>query len=168
MCEPILFDYTDNNFIGVVFRPATVCGYAPRQRLDLSVNILTNLAIRNNEITVFGGEQLRPNLHVQDYAELCNILITCDDNLISNEIFNCGYENKSIMEIAKDVKKVVEEKTDYKKVISLKVTHSDDKRSYHINSDKIKNKLGFVPKRSIANAVDGLFNAFFTIYYLTV
>lgn len=160
LCEPILFDYTDNNFIGVVFRPATVCGYAPRQRLDLSVNILTNLAIRNNEITVFGGKQLRPNLHVQDYAELCNLLITCDDNLISNEIFNCGYENKSIMEIAKDVKKVVEEKTDYKKLISLKVTTSDDNRSYHINSDKIKNKLGFVPKRSIKNAVDGLFNAF--------
>ena len=109
LCEPILFDYTDDNFIGVVFRPATVCGYAPRQRLDLSVNILTNLAIRNNEITVFGGKQLRPNLHIQDYAELCKTLISCDDNLISNEIFNCGYENKSIIEIAQDVKNVVEE-----------------------------------------------------------
>ena len=107
LCEPILFDYTDDNFIGVVFRPATVCGYAPRQRLDLSVNILTNQLLEIMKLQSL-GKQLRPNLHIQDYAELCKTLI-CDDNLISNEIFNCGYENKLIIEIAQDVKNVVEE-----------------------------------------------------------
>ena len=74
MCEPLLFKHTDENFTGVVFRPATVCGYAPRQRLDLSVNILTNHAINKGEITVFGGEQLRPNLHIkimQIYVNCC-------------------------------------------------------------------------------------------------
>jgi len=160
LCEPILLKHTDQNFTGVIFRPATVCGYAPRQRLDLSVNILTNLAVRKDEITVFGGEQLRPNLHVNDYAELCSILIDANDDLVANEIFNCGYENRSIMNIAKDVKKVIEERSDFKKSISLKVSSSDDKRSYHINSDKIAAKLGFAPRRNIKNAVEGLLSAF--------
>ena len=70
MCEPLLLKHTDNQFEGVIFRPATVCGYSPRQRLDLSVNILTNLAINKNKITVFGGDQLRPNLHILDYCDL--------------------------------------------------------------------------------------------------
>ena len=73
MCEPLLLKHTSNDFEGVIFRPATVCGYAPRLRLDLSVNILTNHAINNNKITVFGGDQLRPNLHVQDYCEAITI-----------------------------------------------------------------------------------------------
>lgn len=160
MCEPILTKHTDSNFIGVTFRPATVCGYAPRQRLDLSVNILTNLAVMNNEITVFGGEQLRPNLHVNDYAELCNLLLNADDDLIADEIFNCGYENKSIMDIALDVQKIVSSKFTDRNSVDIKVSDSDDKRSYHINSDKILNKLGFAPKLSISDAVNDLCNAF--------
>ena len=73
MCEPLLRKHTDDGFIGVIFRPATVCGYAPRQRLDLSVNILTNHAVNANKITVFGGSQLRPNLHVQDYCDVVKL-----------------------------------------------------------------------------------------------
>lgn len=160
MCEPILKKHTDSNFIGVTFRPATVCGYAPRQRLDLSVNILTNLAVRNNVITVFGGEQLRPNLHVNDYADLCDLLLNADDDLIADEIFNCGYENKSIMDIALDVQKIVSSKFPDRKSVDIKISDSDDKRSYHINSDKILNKLGFAPKLSISDAVNDLCNAF--------
>ncbi|MGB8048088.1 MAG: SDR family oxidoreductase, partial [Pseudolabrys sp.] len=93
MCEPLLLKHTDDKFVGVIFRPATVCGYAPRLRLDLSVNILTNHAITNNKITVFGGSQLRPNLHVQDYADLCKLLLTAPSEKIANQIFNCGYQN---------------------------------------------------------------------------
>ena len=93
LCEPILFKHTDKNFDGVVFRPATVCGYAPRQRLDLSVNILTNFAINKNFIKVFGGDQLRPNLHIKDYCEAVEILINADKEKIKNQIFNVGYEN---------------------------------------------------------------------------
>src|SRR6201991_1551819 len=107
MCEPLLFKHTDQNFVGVAFRPATVCGYAPRLRLDLSVNILTNHAVTNNKITVFGGSQLRPNLHVQDYADLCKLVLVAPTEKIANQIFNCGYQNMSIMEIAHMVKKVV-------------------------------------------------------------
>lgn len=160
MCEPLLTKHTNDKFIGVTFRPATVCGYAPRQRLDLSVNILTNLAVRNNIITVFGGEQLRPNLHVNDYADLCNVLLNADDNLIADEIFNCGYENKTIMNIARDVKKIVSNKYPNRDKVKLKVSENDDKRSYHINSDKIFQKLGFAPKLSIDEAVSGLCDAF--------
>jgi nucleoside-diphosphate-sugar epimerase len=93
MCEPLLKKHTDESFVGVTFRPATVCGYAPRQRLDLSVNILTNHAVTNRKILVFGGSQLRPNLHVQDYCDLCQLLLEADDAKIADEIFNCGYQN---------------------------------------------------------------------------
>ena len=126
MCEPILFKHTDKNFIGVVYRPATVCGYRPRQRLDLSVNILTNLAINKGNITVFGGSQLRPNLHIQDYADLCKVLLEASDEKIANEIFNCGYENMSIMEIAETVKKVVAEEFPNKDEISISYTKDGD------------------------------------------
>ena len=160
LCEPILFKYTDADFVGVIYRPATVCGYGPRQRLDLSVNILTNLAVNKGNITVFGGSQLRPNLHIQDYADLCKVLLDAPDEKIANQIFNCGYENMSIMEIAKTVKKVVAEQFPDKNEISIEVTPSDDLRSYHINSDKIKNVLGFKPKYSVEDAIRDLCQAF--------
>jgi len=111
MCEPLLFKHTDDNFVGVVFRPATVCGYGPRQRLDVSVNILTNHAINKGEITVFGGAQLRPNLHIQDYCDLCKRLLELPDDKIAGGIYNCGFQNQSIMDIAKIVQRVVEEES---------------------------------------------------------
>lgn len=160
LCEPILFKHTDQNFVGVIYRPATVCGYGPRQRLDLSVNILTNLAVNKGNITVFGGSQLRPNLHVQDYADLCMALLEAPDEKIANEIFNCGYENMSIMEIAKTVKKVVAEEFSDKDEIGIEVTPSDDLRSYHINSDKVTEVIGFKPKYSVEDAIRGLCHAF--------
>ena len=160
MCEPILFKYTDNNFEGVVFRPATVCGYAPRLRLDLSVNILTNHAVINNKIKVFGGNQLRPNLHIQDYCDCVDLLINADKSKIKNEIFNVGYQNLSISSLSQIVKKVVENEFAEKDEIKIETTSSDDNRSYHINSDKIKNALGFQPKYTIEDAVKELCDSF--------
>ena len=160
LCEPILFKHTDKNFDGVVFRPATVCGYAPRQRLDLSVNILTNFAINKNFIKVFGGDQLRPNLHIIDYCEAVEILINADNEKIKNQIFNVGYENMSIGDLAALVKGVVEKEFPKKNKIEIIKTSSDDNRSYHINSDKIERILGFKPKRSIELAVKDLCDAF--------
>jgi nucleoside-diphosphate-sugar epimerase len=160
MCEPLLLKHTDDRFVGVVFRPATVCGYAPRLRLDLSVNILTNHAVTNNKITVFGGSQLRPNLHVQDYADLCKLLLVAPTEKIANQIFNCGYQNMTIMEIAHMVKKVVEQELPQKAPIDIVTTPTDDNRSYHINSDKIKKTLGFAPKHTIEEAVRDLCRAF--------
>ena len=160
LCEPLLLKHTDDRFVGVIFRPATVCGYAPRLRLDLSVNILTNHAVTNNKITVFGGSQLRPNLHVQDYADLCKLLLVAPTEKIANQIFNCGYQNMSIMEIAHMVKKVVEQEFPQKAPIDIVTTPTDDNRSYHINSDKIKKTLGFAPKHTIEAAVRDLCRAF--------
>lgn len=160
MCEPILFKYTDDNFEGVIFRPATVCGYAPRLRLDLSVNILTNHAVINNKIKVFGGDQLRPNLHIQDYCDCVELLINADKSKIKNEIFNVGYQNLSISNLSQIVKKVVEKEFPEKNQIEIETTSSDDNRSYHINSDKIKNILGFQPKYTIEDAVKELCDSF--------
>jgi nucleoside-diphosphate-sugar epimerase len=158
MCEPYLLNNTDNNFIGTIFRPATVCGYAPRMRLDLSVNILTTHAIVKNKILVFGGNQLRPNLHVQDYCDAVFELINAEDKKIKNQIFNIGYENLSIINIAKLVKKIVEK--EFKKEISIEVQESNDNRSYHINSDKIFNVLGFKPNKNLEFAVKELCQKF--------
>jgi nucleoside-diphosphate-sugar epimerase len=160
MCEPLLLKHTDEDFIGAIFRPATVCGYGPRLRLDLSVNILTNHAVNNNRIMVFGGSQLRPNLHIQDYADACKLLLTAPHSKIQNQVFNVGSQNLSIMDIAKLVKEVVEAAYPSKGRLPIEVTESNDLRSYHINSDKIKNILGFVPKYSVQDAVNGLCAAF--------
>jgi nucleoside-diphosphate-sugar epimerase len=160
MCEPLLLKHTDDRFVGVIFRPATVCGYSPRQRLDLSVNILTNHAVNKGRITVFGGAQLRPNLHVQDYADLCKLLLTAPDDRVANQIFNCGVQNMSIMDIAHTVKRVVEEQFPEKTSIPIDVTTSDDPRSYHINSDKLKKALGFQATRTVEDAIRDLCAAF--------
>ena len=160
ICEPLLLKHTDENFEGVIFRPATVCGFAPRQRLDLSVNILTNFAVNKGMIKVFGGNQLRPNLHVLDYCDAVEVLIESESEKIKNQIFNIGYQNLSILEIANLVKKVVEKEFPEKEEINIIKEKSDDNRSYHINSDKIKNFLNYSPKRSIENAVQDLCKAF--------
>tara|TARA_B100001540_G_scaffold316734_1_gene347411 strand:- start:609 stop:1616 length:1008 start_codon:yes stop_codon:yes gene_type:complete len=160
LVEPILLNTLSNTFEGVIFRPATVCGYAPRQRLDLSVNILTNFAFNKSFIKVFGGDQLRPNLHIDDYCDTIDLFLNAEKKIINKEIFNVGYQNLSINEIAQKVKKIVEKKTDRKNDIKIIKSKSDDKRSYHINSDKIKKMLGYSPKRSIELAVDDLCSAF--------
>lgn len=160
MCEPLLFKHMDENFTCVTIRPATICGYAPRLRLDLSVNILTNHAITNNKIMVFGGEQLRPNLHIQDMCNLYCMLLKVDKEIIQGQVFNAGYENMSIRRIADVVKKVVENEFPEKPEISIEVTSSDDNRSYHINSGKIKKHLGFQPQFTVEDAVRDLCRAF--------
>lgn len=160
MCEPLLFKHTGPDFVGVVFRPATLCGYAPRQRLDLSVNILTNHAVTNNRITVFGGAQMRPNLHVQDYCDAVKLLMTAPADQIANQVFNVGFQNMSIADLAVLVKGVVEQVFPEKAPIEIVATPSDDTRSYHINSDKIRAVLGFNPRFTIEDAVRDLCEAF--------
>jgi len=159
-CEPKLFSEADKNFDTVVFRPATVCGYSPRQRLDVSVNILTNLAVNTNKITVFGGSQRRPNIHIQDYIEVVKLLITAPSDKIQKQIFNVGNENLTIYSIAEIVKKVVLRNFPEKKDLTISQTSSDDNRSYHINSDKIEKSLGFRATRTIEDAVQELCDAF--------
>src|SRR5215468_5623346 len=160
MCEPLLKKHTDAAFTGVIFRPATVCGHSPRQRLDLSVNILTNHAVNLGKITVFGGSQLRPNLHIQDYCDAVQLLLTAPADKVQNEIFNVGYQNLSLMEIAELVRRVIAEEMPDRKTVDIVTTPTDDVRSYHINSDKIKRVLGYTPRHTIEDAVRELCQAF--------
>ncbi|MDA9990841.1 SDR family oxidoreductase [Paracoccaceae bacterium] len=160
MCEPVLNSHGDDNFTVTSFRPATVCGYAPRLRLDLSVNILTNHAITHSEIKVFGGMQMRPNLHIQDYCDAIKLLIKAPRKTIHQNVFNVGFQNMTIKDLAIVVKKVVLEEFPEKNKIDIVTTHSDDIRSYHINSQKIYNTLGFRPKHTIEDAVRSLCAAF--------
>jgi nucleoside-diphosphate-sugar epimerase len=160
MCEPLLWKHHSPQFVCVTIRPATLCGYAPRQRLDLSVNILTNHAINAGKITVFGGSQKRPNLHVQDMCDLYQLLLEVPDEKIAGQTFNAGFQNLSIMEIAQIVKRVVQQEFPEKGDIAIVTTPTDDIRSYHVNSDKIRRVLGFQPKRNIEDAVRDLCRAF--------
>ena len=154
LCEDVLLKKRSPGFVTVIFRPATVCGYSPRLRLDLSVNILTNHAYNNRKITVFGGEQMRPNIHIDDVVELYIRSLEWEDQAIDGEIFNAGYENYRIREIAEMVRNVVGSD------VAVVMTPTNDKRSYHISSDKIRNELGFTPNHSLENAINGLLEAF--------
>tara|TARA_Y100000590_G_scaffold18275_1_gene21740 strand:+ start:4855 stop:5835 length:981 start_codon:yes stop_codon:yes gene_type:complete len=153
-CEKILNKHISENFTPVVIRPATVCGYAPRQRLDVVVNILTNLAYHKRSISIYGGKQLRPNIHIKDMAHAYEVLINAPKSKVAGQIFNAGYENQTVLELANTVKKVV---GDDVKLIS---ETTDDNRSYHISSNKIKKTLGFETKYTIKDAVHDLKSAF--------
>jgi len=159
MCEPLLFKHMSDDFVCVTIRPATICGYSPRMRLDLSVNILTNHAVNHRKITVLGGAQLRPNLHIQDMADLYEMLLDVPSEQIQGQTFNAGYENMSIMNIAHTVKKVVEQEI-AGEPIEIEVAETNDPRSYHINSQKIERIIGFKPKRSVEDAIRDLCRAF--------
>ena len=160
MSEPLLLRHQSPEFTTVIIRPATICGYSPRMRLDLTVNILTNLAVNKGQITVFGGSQQRPNIHVEDIAELYVQLLETPKELIAGEIFNAAYQNNTVSELAEMVKKVVEQEMPEKAPITITTTTSNDLRSYHVSSRKIKEKLGYVPKRSVEDAIRGLCRAF--------
>ncbi len=153
-CEDVLLSQTNNNFLGCVTRPATVCGYSPRQRLDLVVNILTNFAFHKKKIKIFGGKQLRPNIHISDMVESYLVLIRSAENKIKDQVFNIGFENYSVETLAKMVKDNIGSE------VVLEFNKSDDNRSYHINSKKISNILGFKPKKSIDFAIKDLISAF--------
>ncbi|MGE3149959.1 MAG: NAD-dependent epimerase/dehydratase family protein, partial [Pseudorhodoplanes sp.] len=160
LCEPLLFKHQSDAFTCVTIRPATICGYAPRLRLDLSVNILTNHAVTNNKITVFGGSQMRPNLHIQDMCDLYALMLEVPNEPIAGQIFNVGHQNMTISAIADAVKGIVEGEFPQSNPIAIATTPSNDLRSYHVNSDKIARVLGFRPKYGVPDAVKDLCDAF--------
>ncbi len=160
MCEPVLLDAKAPGFVPVIVRPATICGYSPRQRLDLTVNILTNHAVNTGKITVFGGAQMRPNLHMQDMIDLYLLLLRIDDAPINGEIFNAAYQNYSVSETACVVREVVRAEMPEKGEIEIVTTPSDDIRSYHISSEKIRRVLGFTPRFKIEDGSRDLIKAF--------
>jgi nucleoside-diphosphate-sugar epimerase len=160
MCEPLLWKHMADDFTAVTIRPATVCGYSPRTRLDLSVNILTNHAVNKGTITVFGGLQMRPNLHIEDMVDAYQLMLTAPHEKIHGEVFNIGFENHSIADLARVVQRVVREEIPERGEVDIVTTPSDDNRSYHVNSDKIHRVLGYRPKRTIEDAIRDLSRAF--------
>ena len=153
-CEEILIASQSSEFTAVTIRPATVCGYSPRQRLDVVVNILTNLAYHKREISVFGGAQLRPNIHISDMVESYVVVLNAPIEDVAGKIYNAGYENQPVRELAETVRSVVGDD------VRLMTTPTDDNRSYHISSEKIRRELGFRAKHSIREAVIDLVKAF--------
>jgi nucleoside-diphosphate-sugar epimerase len=160
MCEPILLAEQSARFVPVIVRPATICGYSPRQRLDLTVNILTNHAVNAGRITVFGGTQMRPNLHIHDMVDLYLLLLDAPDAVVAGKIYNAGHQNYTVADTAQVVREIVAQKLPEKGEIPVVTTPSDDIRSYHICSEKIRQELGFVPKRTIEDGVRDLVDAF--------
>src|SRR6185437_14574751 len=160
MCEPLLLEAQSADFVPVIVRPATICGYSPRQRLDLTVNILTNHAVNAQRITVFGGAQMRPNLHMQDMVDLYALLLEVPDEVIAGQIFNAGYQNYSVAETAERIREVVMQVLPEKRDVPVVTTPSDDRRSFHLSSQKIQQKLGFTPQHTIEDAARDLVAAF--------
>lgn len=154
MCEEVLRRAREPGFVTLILRPATVCGYSPRLRLDLTVNILTNHAVNNRKITVLGGRQMRPNIHIEDVADLYVQSLEWADEKIDGKIFNAGYENHTVAQIAGIVRGQVGPD------VEIVSRPTNDLRSYHISSEKIKRELGFVPRRTIEDAVRDLVEAF--------
>jgi nucleoside-diphosphate-sugar epimerase len=137
-----------------------VCGYSPRQRLDLVVNILTAHAVVNGTIKVFGGAQTRPNMHVADVADLYELLLELPAEKIGGEVYNVGFENHTVADLAELVRKTVLDELPGREVIEIITTPSDDDRSYRITSEKVTRDLNFVPKRTIEDAIRELVRAF--------
>lgn len=159
LCEPLLHAQAGPNFTTLVIRPATVCGYSPRMRFDLSVNILTNHAVNRRKILVFGGVQTRPNIHIDDLTDLYVDLLDEPDARIAGQTFNAGYANRSINDLAALIGRTVEAELPGAP-IEVETRPTDDLRSYHVNSQKIADVLGFRPRRTIEDAVRDLCRGF--------
>lgn len=154
MCEEVLMKERAPGFAVLTVRPSTVCGYSSRLRLDVVVNILANNAINTREIKVFGGEQMRPNLHIDDMVRLYVEALGWPSEKIDGKIYNVGYHNFRVREIAEMVRNVVGPD------VEIITTPTDDNRSYHVSSARIQRDLGFSAQHSLEDAVRDLQNAF--------
>ena len=148
VAERVFLSYSDKMQVHCI-RPATVCGLSPRMRLDVSVNMLTFQALKNKRITVFGGMQTRPNIHVKDMANVYRHFIENPD--ISSGCYNAGFENLEIIKIANKVKSSTE--------AEIAITESNDPRSYRQDSSKLL-ATGFTPRYSVQYAIDEIKDAF--------
>lgn len=154
MCEDVLLKAREPGFATLILRPATVCGNSPRLRLDLTVNILTSHAVHNKKITVFGGQQMRPNMHIEDMTDLYVQALEWEEEQIDGKIYNAGYQNHRVADIADIVRNIVGPD------VEIQTTPTDDNRSYHISSELIRQELGYSPKRGIEQAMKDLVAAF--------
>lgn len=148
VCERLLLSYRDKIDVYIV-RPATVCGLSPRMRFDVSVNMLTLQALKNKQIIIMGGNQTRPNIHINDMIRVYEHLLVND---INQGIYNAGFENISILDLGNKIKNKID--------CEIKIIESNDPRSYRQCSDKLI-ETGFEQKFNIDNAIDEISNAFY-------
>ncbi len=153
ICEKELLEEREPGFVVCAVRPSTVCGYAPRQRLDVVVNIFVNQAVNTGKIRVFGGAQKRPNIHIQDMARVYLHLLQQPDEAIDGKIWNAGDENRPILDLAEMVREVVGPH------VTIEVVPTNDPRSYHVSGKRIRRDIGFDLDYSIKDAVAGLVDA---------
>ena len=154
LCEAVLSEERRPGFVTLILRPATICGFSPRLRLDLTVNILTSAAFHQRRITVLGGAQMRPNLHIEDMTDVYLRALEYEDSLIDGQIFNVGYQNLTVMQIAEKVRSVAGD------TVEIEVKPTNDNRSYHVSSSKIERLLGFKARHSVEDAINDLWRAF--------
>jgi nucleoside-diphosphate-sugar epimerase len=151
--ENYLLTQIDQSFKAVIIRPSTICGFSPRQRLDVVVNMLTDFAINQRKIRVFGGDQLRPNIHIKDIVALYIKLVETSFQNLSGKIFNAGWDNLKVKEIAEIVSEVVGK-------VEKEFVPTNDNRSYHVSSERVWRELGFKSERTVQEAVQDLVSAF--------
>lgn len=152
--EQVLWGLVDEAFCGVAVRAATVCGWSPRLRLDLTINILTSHALTRGAIRVFGGSQMRPNIHIEDLTDFYVFLLDAPREGIQGQAFNVSAENASVMALAEMIRAEIDPE------LPIAVEPTDDIRSYHLSAQKVRERLGFRPKRSLRQAVADLRAAF--------
>jgi nucleoside-diphosphate-sugar epimerase len=151
LAEWLVVTASSEDFVTVNVRPATICGYSPRQRFDLTVNKLTADAIQKRVITVHGGEQRRPNVGMTDMVNLYGQLVTADARSINGRTFNFGFENLKVIEIAKVIQQELKDLN-----VEIKITSTTDHRDYHISSNKIVDALSYKAISSIRQEVANL------------
>ena len=152
--ETILNGLVDDDFVGVSVRSATVCGYSPRLRLDLTINLLTDQGLIDGRIRVFGGDQMRPNVHVRDLTAFYRTLITAPADKISGKAFNVSRENATVMALAEMIRDELDPS------LPIDTVPSNDPRSYHLCADHARQELGFEPKYDLVVAVQELKDAY--------
>ena len=152
--ETILNSVIDDDFVGVSVRSATVCGYSPRLRLDLTITLLTEQGLTDGRIRVFGGSQMRPNVHVRDLSAFYRLLVAAPAEKISGKAFNVSRANASVMSLAEMIRDELDPS------LPIDTVPSDDPRSYHLCADLARDVLGFEPQRDLVTAVKELRDAY--------
>jgi nucleoside-diphosphate-sugar epimerase len=152
--EAILNDLVDETFVGVSVRSATVCGYSPRLRLDLTINLLTDQALTDGRIRVFGGAQMRPNVHIRDLTAFYRMLLDAPANKISGRAFNVSRQNESVMGLAEMIRDELDPS------LPIETVPSNDPRSYHLSAARARKELGFEAKHDLVTAVRELREAY--------
>ncbi len=160
LSESVLWEEGTPDFSVVALRPGTVCGFSPRLRLDLLVNRMTSHAMHLGKITVYGGHQVRPLIHIEDMVELYLVLISASDEKITGRVFNAAFDNSTLLGLAQKVREIVLREMPEKGDIEIVTKPSQDPRSYHVSSEKCRRELGFAPRRTTEDAIHDLVAAF--------